>query len=184
MVLLRVRIATCTTGTMDIHNPCQNCHCYMTSLIIYAEISSKVYAFRNLAFNVYGRNFFILSAVPKLRDKNVIGTNFCIYNQSAPSNLREEHPNSPLHSYLRVFSWFLILICHLKKDCVKRFITDLIAENLRTNIHDVRRCFIRKSDDNQDLLYWILTVILNEARQPAREIYNNLGAILYVFNCN
>ena len=51
------------------------------ALIIYAEISSKVYAFRNLAFNVYGRNFFILSAVPKLRDKNVIGTNFCIYNQ-------------------------------------------------------------------------------------------------------
>ena len=81
-------------------------------------------------------------------------------------------------SSFKRFSWFLTLICHLQSGesemwsttsrkvlVVKRFITDLIAEKLiiRIDQHSsqggtstsgnvVRRCFIRKSVDNQDFL--------------------------------
>ena len=94
---------------------------------------------------------------------------------------------SPLHAYLRTFSWFLLLVSHLqcgarkwsptssKIVAAKRFITNLIEEKINISIdapsaqggtstteNVVRRCFTRKNDTIKDFLYWVLTVIPQE----------------------
>ena len=116
---------------------------------------------------------------------------------------------SPLHAYLRTFSWSLLLVSHLqcgakkwsptssKIVSVKRFITNLIEEKINISIdapsvqggtsttgNVVRRCFTRKDDTVQDFLYWVLTVIPQENHQKIPKIFNNLGAILRLYNSN
>ncbi|KAI6661186.1 Dna-mediated transposase [Oopsacas minuta] len=46
----------------------------------------------------------------------------------------------------------------------------------------VRRCLIRKDDNDQDFLYWVLTVIPSEFKSHIIEIHTCLGAILRVYN--
>ncbi|KAI6658404.1 hypothetical protein LOD99_15206 [Oopsacas minuta] len=117
---------------------------------------------------------------------------------------------SPLHAYLRTFSWFLLLICHLQCGAiqkwsptspiileVKKFITSLIEEKLSISIDTpsvqggttttgnvVRRCFTRSDDTVQDFLYWVLTVVPQETHQVVTTIFNNLSAILRLYNSN
>ena len=115
---------------------------------------------------------------------------------------------SPLHAYLRSFSWFLTLISHLqtghthrwapsskKVTDARKLITSLIDEKLNISIDQpsaqggtsttgniVRQCFRRGDDDKEDFLYWILTFVPSEAKTHVATIYNNLGAILRVLN--
>ena len=116
---------------------------------------------------------------------------------------------SPLHAYLRTFSWFLLLVSHLqcgakkwsptssKIVSAKRFITNLIEEKINISIdapsvqggtsttgNIVRRCFTRKDDTVQDFLYWVLTVIPQENHQKITKTFNNLSAILRLYNSN
>ncbi|KAI6661263.1 hypothetical protein LOD99_10084 [Oopsacas minuta] len=116
-------------------------------------------------------------------------------------------PSSPLHAYLRCFGWFLHLISHLhagvfkwsptskRVSDAKTFVTSLIKDNLNmiidipstqggttTTGNVVRRCLIRKDDNDQDFLYWVLTVIPSEFKSHIIEIHTCLGAILRVYN--
>ncbi|KAI6660554.1 hypothetical protein LOD99_14138 [Oopsacas minuta] len=116
-------------------------------------------------------------------------------------------PSSPLHAYLRCFGWFLHLISHLhagvfkwsptskRVSDAKTFVTRLIKDNLNiiidipstqggttTTGNVVRRCLIRKNDNDQDFLYWVLTVIPSEFKSHIIEIHTCLGAILRVYN--
>ena len=116
-------------------------------------------------------------------------------------------PSSPLHAYLRCFGWILYLINHLhagvfkwsptskRVSDAKKFITILINDNLNiiidipstqggttTTGNVVRRCLIRKDDNDQDFLYWVLTVIPPEFKSHIIEIHTCLGAILRVYN--
>ncbi|KAI6648997.1 hypothetical protein LOD99_6880 [Oopsacas minuta] len=109
-----------------------------------------------------------------------------------------------------VRSWFLILICHLQCGAIqkwsptspiilgaKKFITSLIEEKLSISIDTpsvqggttttgnvVRRCFTRSDDTVQDFLYWVLTVVPQEIHQVVTTIFNNLSAILRLYNSN
>ncbi|KAI6657124.1 hypothetical protein LOD99_15920 [Oopsacas minuta] len=117
---------------------------------------------------------------------------------------------SPLHAYLGTFSWFLLLICHLQCGAIqkwsptspiilgaKKFITSLIEEKLSISIDTpsiqegttttgnvVRRCFTRSDDTLQDFLYWVLMVVPHETHQVVTTIFNNLSAILRLYNSN
>ena len=116
-------------------------------------------------------------------------------------------PSSPLHAYLRCFGWFINLISHLHSGIfkwsptskrvsdAKTFITSLIKDNLNiiidipstqggttTTGNVVRRCLIRKDDNEQDFLYWILTVILSKFKPHIIEIHTCLGVILCIYN--
>ncbi|KAI6653775.1 hypothetical protein LOD99_3279 [Oopsacas minuta] len=116
-------------------------------------------------------------------------------------------PSSPLHAYLRCFGWFLHLISHLhagvfkwsptskRVSDAKTFVTSSIKDNLNiiidipstqggttTTGNVVRRCLIRKDDNDQDFLYWVLTVIPSEFESHIIEIHTCLGAILRVYN--
>ncbi|KAI6659635.1 hypothetical protein LOD99_14558 [Oopsacas minuta] len=77
----------------------------------------------------------------------------------------------------------------------KTFVTSLIKDNLNiiidipstqggttTTGNVVRRCLIRKDDNDQDFLYWVLTVIPSEFKSHIIEIHTCLGAILRVYN--
>ncbi|KAI6648338.1 hypothetical protein LOD99_12147 [Oopsacas minuta] len=77
----------------------------------------------------------------------------------------------------------------------KTFVTSLIKDNLNiiidipstqggttTTGNVVRRCLIRKDDNDQDFLYWFLTVIPSEFKSHIIEIHTCLGAILRVYN--
>ncbi|KAI6651332.1 Dna-mediated transposase [Oopsacas minuta] len=79
----------------------------------------------------------------------------------------------------------------------KKFITSLIEEKLSISIDTpsvqggttttgnvVRRCFTRSDDTVQDFLYWVLTVIPQETHQVVTTIFNNLSAILRLYNSN
>ena len=93
-------------------------------------------------------------------------------------------PSSPLYAYLRSFGWFLYLVNYLHAGVIKwsptskrvsdakEFITSLINDNLNiiidilltqggttTTGNVVSRCLIRKDNNDQDFLYWVLTVI-------------------------
>ncbi|KAI6647528.1 hypothetical protein LOD99_8794 [Oopsacas minuta] len=46
----------------------------------------------------------------------------------------------------------------------------------------VRRCLIRKDDNDQDFLYWVLTVTPSEFKPHRIEIHTCLGAILRIYN--
>ena len=113
---------------------------------------------------------------------------------------------SPLHAYLRTFSWFLILVSHLQAGSItkwspssskilgaKKFITSLIEEKLNividmpsvqggggtsTTGNIVRRCFKRVDDTKEDFLYWVLSVIPAQNHPNITLIYTHLGAIL------
>ena len=47
-----------------------------------------------------------------------------------------------------------------------------------------RICLKRLDDSDKDFLYWILTIIPLEYHTAVTDIYDNLGAILRVFNCS
>ncbi|KAI6659891.1 hypothetical protein LOD99_14231 [Oopsacas minuta] len=77
----------------------------------------------------------------------------------------------------------------------KTFITSLIKDNLNiiidipstqggttTTGNLVRRCLIRKDDNDQDFLYWVLTVTPSEFKPHRIEIHTCLGAILRIYN--
>ena len=117
---------------------------------------------------------------------------------------------SPLHAYLRTFSWFLTLISHLQSGQIlhwapsskkvtdaRKLITSLIEEKLNISIDQpstqggtstigniVRQYFRKGVDEKEDFIYWILTFIPSEAKAHVTTIYNNLGAILRVLNCS
>ena len=118
-------------------------------------------------------------------------------------------PSSPLHAYLRCFGWFLNLISHFQAGLfkwspnskrvsdAKTFITSLIKHKLNiiidipstqggttTTGNVVRRYLIRKDDNDQDFLYWVLTVIPSEFKPHIIEIHTCLGAILRIYNCS
>ena len=46
----------------------------------------------------------------------------------------------------------------------------------------VRRCFKRVDDSKEDSLYWVLSVIPTQIHPSVTKIYNNLGAILRIYN--
>lgn len=46
----------------------------------------------------------------------------------------------------------------------------------------LRRCFVRKVNNESDFLYWVLTVIPSEYKHIITDIHNFLGAILRVYN--
>ena len=115
---------------------------------------------------------------------------------------------SPLHAYLRTFSWFLLLVSHLQAGSIikwspssakvlsaKKFITSLIEEKLSividmpstqggtsTTGNIVRRCLKRVDDTEKDFLYWVLSVVPSQNHPNLTLIYNNLGAILRIYN--
>ena len=116
---------------------------------------------------------------------------------------------SPLHAYLRVFAWFKTLVCHLKcgktskwqpsavevteaNKCICSLIEDKISITIdkptsqggtTTTGNVVRRCMVRDDDSKKDFLYWILTVLPCEHHIVIQTLYNNLGAILSIYNC-
>ena len=113
---------------------------------------------------------------------------------------------SPLHAYLRCFAWFFKLICHLvagetdnwsssSVSETKRVIISFIKERLSilidapsiqggtsTTGNVARKCLTRDDDKDKDFLYWILTLVPQEYTQAVTDIYNNIGAILRVYN--
>ncbi|KAI6646833.1 hypothetical protein LOD99_9162 [Oopsacas minuta] len=115
-------------------------------------------------------------------------------------------PGSPLHAYLRFFSWFMSLASHLtagetkwsltstKVQYTKSFICGLLKEKLNLMIdcassqggtsttgNVVRRCLVRKDDSERDFLYWILIVLPSNCKQVITDIHTYLGAILRVY---
>ncbi|KAI6653036.1 hypothetical protein LOD99_3872 [Oopsacas minuta] len=117
---------------------------------------------------------------------------------------------SPLHTYLRTLSWFLFLICHLQCGAIqkwsppspiilgtKKFITSLIEENLvyplthHQSMDEPPQPEMLFGDAShlamillQDFLYWVLTVVLQETYQFVSIIFDNLSAILRLYNSN
>ena len=96
-------------------------------------------------------------------------------------------PSSPLHAYLRCFSWLVHLISDLnagvskwspssvKVQRAKSFLCGLLKEKLdimidfassqggtSTTANVARRCLVRKSDSEKDFLYWVLSTIPTE----------------------
>ena len=78
----------------------------------------------------------------------------------------------------------------------KNFVCGLVKEKLNimidfassqggttTTANVTRRCLIRYNDSEKDFLYWVLSTIPTEYKDPIFVIHTYLGAILRVFNC-
>ena len=114
---------------------------------------------------------------------------------------------SPLHGYLRVFSWFMQLIYHLRAGEMNwspssakirhsmEFTREFLWEKIKIRIdyptsqggttstgNVVRTCFQREINNNKDFLYWIATLIPNHCQLHVTTIYTNLSVILRIFN--
>ena len=119
-------------------------------------------------------------------------------------------PASPLHSYLRVFSWFMNLIYHLHADhknewspshpdveSSKRFIQEYLREHTGIRIdypnaqggtsttgNVARTCFIRHKENQHDFLTSILTILKENDHDYIITLHENLAVILRVMNCS
>lgn len=115
---------------------------------------------------------------------------------------------SPLHSYLRVFSWFMDLIAHLSIGRTnkwapssrpilesRKFVSSLVNEKTSLQIdlpnshggtsttgNIARKCMSRECDDDKDFLYWVLSMLPSQYQGPITKIHTNLGVILRIFN--
>ena len=120
-------------------------------------------------------------------------------------------PASPLHGYLRLFSWLMNLVHHLHAgerkwsptspeiDYSRSFVRDFLWEKTGMKIdypesHDgtsttwireySKRCFSNNVSHAQeiDFLRWVLTLLPVENRDSFATIHLNLAVILRVFN--
>ena len=117
-------------------------------------------------------------------------------------------PSSPLHAYLRCFSWLMDLIGHLnggvykwspssfKVKSARNFVCGLLKDKLNilidvassqggtsTTGNVVRRCLVQRKSSEKDFIYWVLSTIQTDYKETIISIHTYLGAILRVYNC-
>ena len=117
-------------------------------------------------------------------------------------------PSSPLHAYLRCFSWLMDLIGHLnggvcrwspssaKVKSARNFVCGLLKEKLNilidfassqggtsTTGKVARRCLVKRKSSEKDFIYWVLSTIQTDYKEAIILIHTYLGAILRVYNC-
>ena len=127
-----------------------------------------------------------------------------------PTSDRDILPASPLHGYIRIFSWFMNLIYHLqsgeiqvwsptsvKVENARNFVRDFLSEKTGIKIdfpnshggtsttgNVARECFKQKANDAKDFLKWAITMVPHENREALDKIHTNLGVTLRLFNCD
>ena len=116
-------------------------------------------------------------------------------------------PASPLHGYIRIFSWLMNLAYHIhagvrkwsptlaKVESSKSFIRNYLHEitgikidfpnsqgGTSTTGNVARQCFSPKCDEPNNYLRWILTLLPNDCRYSFTTLHTNLAVILRIYN--
>ena len=116
-------------------------------------------------------------------------------------------PASPLHGYIRIFSWLMNLAYHIHAGVRKWSTTSAKVESsksfARNYLHEktgikidfpnsqggtsttgnvARQCFSPKCDEPNNYLRWILTLLPNDCRYSFMTLHTNLAVILRIYN--
>ena len=116
-------------------------------------------------------------------------------------------PASPLHGYIRIFSWLMNLSYHIQAGATKWSPTSPVIERSKLFVRNflqektgikidfpnsqggtsttgnvARQCFSQKCEEPNSYLRWILTLLPSNCRDSFATIHSNLGVILRIFN--